>query len=245
MKTIKYFLLLSIMLSGALALISQSAEGTVHMHTIYVNDGSTWKGEIINWTPEVTTIRLLSGVEMPISANVIRRVVSVETSVEPVREYVFKDRGVYHVSTTGASVGPSLGLSVTHAAGYRFTTAFSIGGGIGIESFDLGSGIQIVPVFTEVRGFLMKKSFSPYYAARIGHGSTLVNSETNVTESKGGVMYHVEFGYRFGGKRPVSYFAGLAMHWQRAQYLYDWQWETFFYDRVTHRRTELRFGVIF
>jgi hypothetical protein len=246
MKTIRCVLLAACFLAGLSGLMSQTNVDPVHLHTIYATDGSVWKGEIINWDPEFTTLRLLSGVEVEFGTSEIRRVVSIsKNGSKEKKESAFKDRGLYNVSTMGVSAGPRFGLTATHAIGYRFSHVISLGGGIGIESFDLGSGNEIVPVFAEARGFLLKKNISPYYAVRVGHGFAPLNSEANVTEARGGAMIHTELGYRFGGRRAANFFAGVAMHWQNAQYLNEWPWESIFYDRVTYRRTELRFGVIF
>jgi len=245
-------LLLALFTVGLVADVNaQGSENPVHSHTLYTYDGSVLKGEIVQWTTDTVTLRLFSGVEMKVGALQIRRITSRSSRsaagmlVRAEKAYGFKESGIYNVSTLGISTGPFLGANASHATGYRFAHWFGLGGGIGIASYDLGSGNQMLPVFVETRGFMLKKNFSPYYAIRVGHGFALTSDQSDISEAKGGSLFHAELGYRFGGSRAVNFLAGLGMHWQKAQYRQEWPWESVFLDRVTYRRTELRLGVIF
>lgn len=224
----------------------------MHTHNVYRSDGSILKGEITEWTADYLMLRLLSGLEIKIEAGEVHKVVSRNIrraaymrSGHVRREYLFKDEGLYHVTTGAFSTGPYAALGLTHAVGYRWSRLLSAGGGVGVESYDLGSGNQIVPVFAEMRGFFMNQNISPYYALRAGYGFALRNSESNVSSTRGGRMLGFELGYRFGGTRAMNFFTGVGMHFQNATYVYEWPWEERFTDKVRHRRTELRIGVIF
>lgn len=229
---------------------AQTDSEVVHTHTLYRVDGSVLKGELQEWTTDYVSIKLFSGVTIRVETDAVRKVISRSNGNSTQgsgfeRPYRFKAQGVYNVTTVGISAGPYFAAGATHAIGHRFSRLFSVGGGAGIESFDMGSGNEIVPVFAEVRGFLLERNFSPYYAVRLGHGFALRNTETNVEAAKGGTMMHAELGYRFGATRQVNFLLGLGIHLQKAEYTYTLPWESAFTDRITYRRTELRFGVIF
>ncbi len=254
MKAFKYTLLFSLFCSASIVNGQISVEETLplYTHTIYRIDGSVLKGEITEWNVEFISMRMLSGLEIKIDAELVRKVVSrnVPKSVNGrrggiERTYSFKEEGIYHVTTAAMSAGPAAGVGITHAVGYRFSRLLGLGAGIGAEAYEVGSGNQIVPLFLEARGFFMKQKISPYYALRAGYGFSLTNSETNITETKGGRMFGAELGYRFGGARFVNFFAGVGVHFQKATYKYEWPWEEAFTDVVDHRRTELKIGVIF
>lgn len=245
-------LLICICCAGCLTAFGQSGEAPVYAHTLYRSNGSVLKGEITEWTPDYVTFRLLTGVTLRIDNEDIRKIVSRNIpkqvhgesgNLRP--EYRLAEKGMYHVTTIAASGGPYGTLGATHAVGYRFSRVFGIAGGAGIESFDVGSGNGIVPVFAEARGYLMKRNISPYYAVRGGYGFATTSGETGVSETRGGALCSVELGYRFSASRSVNFFAGVGMHLQRAEYRYEFPWEWSTHDRITYRRTELRFGVMF
>lgn len=252
MKTLKFTLLFCLTVSG---LYSQTPVENdtmpVFTHTVYQMDGSVLKGAITEWHDDYITLRLMSGVEIKISTGHIRKIVAQTQSpakkYRGIRErsYGFKEEGIYHVTTTAFSAGPAAGIGLTHAVGYRFSRLLGVGAGIGAESFEIGEGNQIVPLFVEARGFFMKQNISPYYALRAGYGFALKSSETNITEAQGGRMFGAELGYRFGGVRAVNFFAGVGVHFQKATYVYEWPWEGTFRDELDYRRTELKIGVIF
>ena len=250
----KLFVILALFLPVFAAVTySQSAEETapVYTHTVYRHDGSVLKGEITEWNTQYMKLKLLSGLEIVLTADEVQKVVSknvprtktARTSVA--REYKFKDEGLYHVTSTSFSAGPFWGVGITHAVGYRFSRPLSVGAGIGAETFDIGSGKQMIPVFAEVRGFLMKQNISPYYAVRAGYGFAFMNEEENVTSAKGGRMLSAELGYRFTGDRAFNVFAGVGVHFQKATYTYQWPWSERITDEISHQRTELKVGVIF
>ncbi|HLF63263.1 MAG TPA: hypothetical protein VI603_05910 [Saprospiraceae bacterium] len=227
-------------------------DSPIYSHTVYRLDGSILKGEITEWNTEYIRLKLLSGIEITLPSEEVRKVISRNVPKPTVRTrgtveklYQFKDEGIYHVTTTAFSAGPYAGLGVTHTVGYRFSRLFGMGVGTGAESFDIGSGNQIVPLFAEARGFFMAQNISPYYAVRAGYGFSLKNTENNITKTRGGMTFGAELGYRFGATRAVNFFTGVGVHFQKATYWYEWPWEGRFTDEVKYRRTELKFGVIF
>jgi hypothetical protein len=223
-----------------------------HYHTVYQVRGTILRGEITEWNIDYVRLRLLSDVEVTIPSTQIKRITSHKTPVRTVlirdrseKRYEMKEKGVYQAATLVASAGPAAGVGLTHAVGYRFSRMISAGGGIGVESYEVGSGNIIFPVFAEFRGFVLPSRFSPYYAVRAGYGFASKNSETSITEAKGGTMIGAEFGYRFGASKNLNVFAGVGVHIQKATYRYDLPWEERFTDHMDFRRTELKLGVLF
>jgi hypothetical protein len=242
------FAFCSISIQGQSAVDSTT---TLYTHTVYQSDGSILTGEITAWTSDYIRLRLRSGLEIELKTADVKKVISDDLPHKSRkaprldRSYEFKENGVYHVSTGVFSAGPGAGLGITHAVGYRFSRLLGIGAGTGIETYEVGSGNQFIPLFAEARGFFLAENISPYYALRAGYGFGLKNPDTNVTKSSGGAAFSAELGYRFGGSKGVNFFTGVGVHFQKAEYNYQWPWEERVKDAVRHRRTEIKFGVIF
>lgn len=224
-----------------------------YTHKVFHVDGSVLKCSVLEWTQEYVRLRLSDGQEITIDSDEVLKIVALDKPIEAVtpekqkvsRPYSFREKGIYHVTTTAFSAGPNAGAGINHAVGYRFSRLLGIGGGLGVESYDLGSGSQIIPFFAEARGFFSAQGISPYYAVRTGYGVALKNEAGNIVNAKGGMLFSGELGYRFGGARAVNFFFGMGVHFQKATYQYEWPWEVSVTDEVKHRRTELKFGIIF
>ncbi len=252
MKTV-FFVTVALMVFGCISLNGQSSKDVqAYTHTVYKTDGSILTGEITSWSQSYSSLKLRSGLEIQLSTGEIKKIISDDLPGRGEKErrastrtYQFKERGIYHVSTGVFSAGPGAGLGVSHAVGFRFSRLLGVGAGTGIESYDVGSGNQIVPIFAEARGFFMAQNISPYYALRAGYGFALKNPDANNTKASGGGTFSAELGYRFGGAKGVNFFTGVGVHFQKAEYHYVWPWDERFNDRVRHRRTEIKLGVIF
>jgi hypothetical protein len=233
-------------------LAAQTSMVGLHTHTVYRMDGSVLKGEIVEWTNDSITFRLLNGVTVHLDQENVRKVVSRKMS-RPDRKvrggdggmYPLKEEGMYNVTTIGMSGRRGAGIGLTHAVGHQFSRLFGVGGGIGIETFDIELGMEMVPVFVEVRGYLTERSVSPYYAVRTGYGFAIKPDDQWVQDADGGMLFQAELGYRFSASRAVNFFAGIGIHLQRAEYRYLFPWEFETHDRLTFRRTELKIGVMF
>ena len=253
MKTLLTYIVLGLISAVAHSQISSpESNQPVHYHTVYTTNGSVLKGEITEWNVDFITLRLLSDVEITIDAGKIRKIISRETPVRTVivhaereKKYQFREEGMYHVAGFAFSAGPAPGIGMSHVVGYRFSRLLGAGIGTGVESFDVGSGNAVVPVFAEVRGFFLPMRMSPYFMVKAGYGIALKNDETNITKATGGKMLGIGLGYRFGASETFNFFAGAGFHFQDVSYDWQWSWGERVTDNIHYRRTELKLGVMF
>jgi hypothetical protein len=138
------------------------------------------------------------------------------------------------------------GLSATYSAGHRFSRWLGVGAGTGITGINLGWGQNIIPLFVEARGFLLKKKVTPYYAVRFGYGFALTNFGYDITEATGGYLFNPEVGVRFGGGRTVSFYTGVGLHIQKATFTTESSFrQEIFVENYKYKRLEFKFGLTF
>jgi hypothetical protein len=250
-------LLAAILLSSIpLCMLGQEDGAWVpRQYVVYMTNGSVLRGEVEEWNADYILL-YLSGSETSLrlaTADVVRIISRSGSGTmrrsgfkKPLEKtYEFPSEGIYHVTTMALSAGPSAGLGVTHVVGHRFSTIFGLGAGTGVETFAIGSGRQFVPVFGEARGYMLKQRISPYYAVRAGYGFALRDRNAIFEKVRGGASLGAELGYRFGGTRPINFFAGAGFHLQKSTNWLAWPWQETIVDRIWYRRTELRFGLTF
>lgn len=209
--------------------------------------GSVWKGTILTWdTAGVVEFQSLSGIKRTFQEEQIRSVKQkILNKSRNERPYNFPDEGVYNVLDAGISAGDDIYLGLTYAVGHRFSRWLSVGGGAGYESFQVGEKRTIIPLFTEVRGFLREAHVSPYYAMRLGYGIALKDDQSDLTKARGGIMINPQMGVRFSGNENLNLFAGFGIHIQKAEYIIDWGGGERVVDRYWYRRAEIKFGMMF
>ena len=130
--------------------------------------------------------------------------------------------------------------------GYRFNRKLGVGMGVGIESNDFTTTRNIVPIYAEVRGFMLPKRISPYYAFKLGYGFALKDESRFVTDAAGGLYLSPEIGVRFGAGE-VCFYMGLEYKMQNATFTSD----GFDFggaritEKISYRRMEMRTGLLF
>lgn len=263
-KTIIALVLGMLTLTGQL--LAQT-DTTLISDVIRLRDGSQLKGKITRWDfDRGLELKLLTGSEVVIPKKEIRKV-KTEVVVKPVipasdfyprkpigpKPYQFRENGLYHNASAFIHTSSrAVGAGISYAAGYRFNKYLGLGGGIGFETNEFGEGRNIIPIFAEVRGFLLSKKISPYYAIKAGYGAALRNEEFSLIGVEGGLYLSPEIGVRFGGGSAVSYFVGLEYKLLNATYTYTWApWSGRWFppegyvDNVHYRRIEIRTGLLF
>lgn len=120
-----------------------------------------------------------------------------------------KSSGYYNISDLGLLMGndgvySTVTISAQTVSGYRFNEHWSLGLGVGIESFS----VPLAPVFIEGRYYLLKKRFTPFIALQGGYGVPLENYIGNDGKriNRGGVMFNPMVGI----KHQVSKNIGLT-----------------------------------
>lgn len=255
----KILLLLACIFLFAMDLSSQKESEEKLVDIVWLKDGSKLIGTIIKWNLETgMDFQLSTGAQIEIPVSQIEKVTQ-DTGFTPggsmehpayyqgSRPYRFKETGWYN--NFSAFLNPSYmgGAGVHHAVGYRFNRLVGVGLGFGIESNDFTSYRNIMPVYAELRGFMIPKKISPYYALKLGYGFGLKDEPNGTIGAKGGVHFSPELGIRFGAG-DVSYYAGLEYKFQNATFVWDgWDWtgQTRITDKVSYRRVEFRTGLLF
>ena len=236
---------------GMLVSCDLAAQEVSTIDIIRTNGGSVWKGRILSYeVGGMVEFETLHGMRIsfpePAVARVKQKLIVVGGSAGR-KPYAFKEQGIYHAVSVGISLADEApGIGMTYALGHRFNRWIGVGGGFGIQNFDLSEGLNVVPVFAEARGFLTETRVSPYYAVRVGYGFAVTNPKFDMVRSKGGAMFNPELGVRFGGGSAVSYYMGLGVHLQRATYDYEWPFsEVRRSDKYLFKRWEVKMGITF
>jgi hypothetical protein len=249
-----FILIICILFSGHIQVVFGQKDSDL-VDIVWLRDGSRLSGTILRWELESgIEFQLATGATMIIPKKQILKVFqqmplySSEAQPEqqsvPHREYAFRERGWYHSCSGFINAFGLGGAGFHYSTGFRFKRTLSAGLGIGYESNDLSNYRDIVPLFAEVRGFLLPKRITPYYALKAGHGFAILNTTYGDIDAKGGIHLAAELGVRFGG-RHVHYFAGAEYKIQDASYQSQWWWEGSSTDHISYRRLELRTGILF
>jgi hypothetical protein len=175
----------------------------------YLYDGSFIKGKMIAVTPDsLVKIRLSNGTEIELPDSLIwqqRRSQSDELLLRDGRKLLKK--GVYasigfHTLTAKRSLNyfnndkVRWGLGGHYSAGYRFSPALAVGGGVGLDAHEF----MLMPVFVEIQGCLVRK-----------------NKSGNQTLWFGGA--------RLKRKIPLCYQLQLGWNLPVEEYFRDWEFE--------------------
>lgn len=222
---------------------------------VWLKDGSRLSGSILRWDLDRgLELKLASGAVMSIPKKDIRHVFQqvqqgTEDSLVPIatlhrdQPYAFKEHGLYHTASAFFHVSEFGGIGVQYSIGHRFNHRFGVGMGIGYESNEINAGRNLMPIFGELRGYLLQKKFSPYYALKVGHSIAFDNEEEFQETGKGGVYFAPEIGMRFGSSK-INFYLGAEYKYQQATYEVSWL-DYSYADKITYKRLEVRTGIVF
>ncbi len=240
---------------------SQEAETEKLVDVVYLKDGSRLIGTILKWDLERgMEFQLSTGAIILIPKLDIKNVAQnsavkaeqvdinvAEPTVRTPKVYSFREKGWYHTTSGFLNFSFQGGAGVHHAMGYRFNRLLGVGLGTGIETHDFDFKRNFIPVYAEVRGFLLPKKITPYYALKIGYGFALRDEINGTIAAKGGFHFSPEAGVRFGASE-VSYYLGLEYKLQNGSFTwngFDWSGNTTITDHISYRRVEIRTGLMF
>ena len=215
---------------------------------VKLKNGHELKGEIVEYYPNDRLVfKFTSGLLTTIPIDQVEKTFQKSVKNKNVEsELLFKERGMYHVTTVGASFNRTGGYSLTHAIGYRFNRLLSVGLGGGLENYEDGEGKRIVPLFLETRSFLLNKKVTPYASFRAGYGWGLENEELFITNASGGLHLSPEIGYRLGGASTVNVFIGVSMKYQAASFEYNFPWDgSRLVEDLKYKRYMVHLGIVF
>jgi len=228
---------------------------------IYLNDGSIFKGEIIEYTIEEVRLKLReSSLTIEIEREKILDIVHVNnyddflTKYDKIHfPYEFKDRGFYQTlsfkfmpETSGRLTNLNLGIGLNYSLGYQLNRGFGLGVGFGFDSYTFSDKLVIFPVFLEARGYLLPSRISPMYKLAFGYGFALKNQELDIVETQQGLLFHPAFGFRFDSSSENNLILDLGVKYQQITYTYYTEWNRIFTDElVQYVRLVLRAELIF
>lgn len=255
------FFILFCLLSGTV--FSQDDDTTIIKRNdiIYLKDGSRLSGRILSWELDKgMQFELSTGATIYIEKDDIEKV-DQDTESDDIsnyrfrrerkpsepKPYAFRETGWYQNTSGFFNISILGGAGIHHAMGYRFNRFFGVGLGMGIETNDFTAFRKLLPVFAEVRGFLLPKKISPYYAIKVGYAFGLRDELNGTMGAKGGIHFSPELGVRFGAG-DVNYYLGLEYKLQNATFTWngwDWSGGTIVTDHISYRRIELRTGLLF
>jgi len=253
---------------GAFAQMEKK-EAPKYIDVVKLRGGVEFRGKITKYLHNVfVVLKLADGQEYTFNMKDVKRITQEplnEAAANVVRlkvkEYKFKEKGWYGSVNLGALGGSAagewssnrlVGLDLSIAGGFQFNRWLGVGLGVGANSYYPNSGEGIFPFFVEARGYLKEANISPYYAVSTGYGFSLYNNSSEVIESKGGVMVHPAFGFRFGGSSNMTFTLDFGLRLQKANYTrpnWNWRWQEVIEDTIEHKmffkRFNFRVGVLF
>lgn len=234
MKQIISFCLLLI------SLLSFSQEETV-VEVIHLGNGSTLKGTIIDQDEDgFVTIKIVGGNELtyPLSdvkaieyenpkAVIIPRTRARSVAYMRPPPHVPETDRTYQYLIFGWPAGFSNsgwrpGFSTHYVLGKQKSQYFSLGGGIGIDFYDLlDNGYGAFLFYVDYRGYLKKDASSTWYwKADLGYGHPIAISNwwRQVEGTRGGIYLSPAIGYRFGSRNKAHFFMEYGLSFLQMEY---------------------------
>ncbi|MCB0653654.1 MAG: hypothetical protein KDC85_20420 [Saprospiraceae bacterium] len=219
-----------------------NAQSEENIATIYLNNGEVYKGNMVDYRKgEYLVLKRLNGTLDTIPDNDIQRIEQIQMDIKPVkkasvqkrvpqvvqkpapkkkRKYLFRETGWYNATGFSGFGGRSgsylkMGIGISTTTGYMFNRMVGIGLGIGKDNYSSRQGEGLFPVYGEVRGYLKKKSNTPFYAIKAGYGMAFANEKFGITQAEGGLMLNPSVGYRFGGDKTGNIYFEMGYKFQK------------------------------
>lgn len=218
---------------------------------VYLHNGSMVRGEVIERiTDSHVKIQTVDGSLWVFQMDEVKEITSVDKfraqrSIEPSK------KGFYSLTDVGAIAGRSthgngVAASLQTVGGYRFNEHLSVGGGAGLENFEVG----LAPIFGEGRFYLLKRNFSPFIALQGGYSVPINNYEdyNGNWVQKGGVMMNANLGVRNYLSNNVALVISAGFRHQQSSTTTTYWWFTEGDSAVTkhiYNRIVFRIGVMF
>lgn len=253
MKNILIVLIISLLQTVAFA--QEKAPLSITKDIVYLKDGSTLRGTIIEQTPnDYVKIGIAGGSVVEISMSEVKRIKADKGN------YVFnadgsnsKSKGFYtgyNVQTMFGSQGDFefeqrlvFGAGIQYSLGYQFNKYASLGGGFGLQLYDKIFG----DIFVQARGFLPLGKISPTIAMDAGYGVPLILSGVgnNATQQKGGVSMRPSIGLRIATRNRADILLDAGYQFQHFTSKSNWGWGSTDEFNVWYKRLSFRVGWVF
>ncbi len=212
---------------------------------IYLKNGSILQGKLLAYSVKDSVTFTLNG-SQPITfpVSLIKKIKMGDGNKNTVATYQFRENACYaRTQISSLYRKDNSGLSVSQAFGYQYRSWLAIGAGIGIDNYYKEEGNDLMPVFIEMRSYLLKQNASPYVALRYGYSFAFADEEIGQVEAKGDYFWNPVIGYRLGSGRPYfDIFCGAKF--QHASYKSRDGWSEFTYE-LNYRRYDFGLALTF
>jgi len=185
---------------------------------IYLRNGSILVGKVIQYDPEDSVIlKIQDGNTMTFPSTMVKKV-KMESKDETLKVYTFRQNTFYTRSQLSVLYKKeNHGISLSQSFGFQFDHWLAAGAGIGLDNYQIAQGYNLMPVFIEIRSFLLKQNLTPYFSFRAGYGFAFADEDAGQTIAKGSFFINPTLGYRLSGGRPyIDIFCGAKF--QQASY---------------------------
>lgn len=252
--TCSKFSFVCLLLLFSTSLTSQTEKGECE-DVVYLKGGSVLRGIILDYNADSSLVMTSwSGARLQFPAIAVKRIEQKckgdkhSKASFSQRPYSFKERGWYHATRVAVLAGASgTGLGLQHSTGFKLNRLLGVGLGLGLENFGPYDGVtETYPIFVELRGYLMPKKITPFYALGAGLGLSKKYSESSTWDGgretwKGGWMAQGQIGYRIGNNTFVH--LGIRLQHKTRNWVNDW-WGIRGTDKILHKRLEMGIGLL-
>lgn len=223
------FLLFSFLLLPAIL----QAQVPDRMDILYLEGGSTLKGQILEWSGDSLTIRLAEGLEMRIATRSVARVEH-KADVKSLRIKNERRSSAYATAGLGLAINSQrTSLMLDASGGYRFNPRLALGLGAGVSQYDF-NGEVFYPLFMEWRALWSERVRSPYTVLRGGvtavswDGGDGFFGTQELRDYSTPLMLQFALGWRFWQGEKAHLAGEIGYLHQRSDYRY-----TIFFDNDT------------
>ncbi len=217
-------------------------------HTITLKDGSVYQGVIKQYVEgEKLILQLGPNIIKTIKDKDIKMLIQdgavAQTSGSnqvtlstPHKAYQFQEKGLYFESNAQLMLGSSAffstaengtrinkidpGIGAQLIGGYQVNRFIGVGAGIGLDYYYLNSGETLMPVFADVRGYLLKRNVSPMYKLQAGYGIAFLDEDRGMESATGGMMWYPAIGVRLGASKSANFMLDFGVKIQKADYVF-------------------------
>jgi len=252
MKNILMLLIISLL---SVTAFSQEATPAKTKDLVYLKDGSTLRGTIIEQVPdEYLKIGIAGGTVVELRMSEVKRIKTDKGN------YAFnpdgsnsKVKGFYTGYNLQGMLGQAgrtefeqrlvVGVGIQYSLGHQFNEYVSLGGGFGLQLYDKVFG----DVFVQGRGFLPMGKITPTLALDAGYGVPLVLSgiNNNATQQKGGLSMRPSLGLRIATRNRADILLDVGYQFQHFESTNNWGWGSIDEFDVWYKRMSFRIGWLF
>jgi hypothetical protein len=218
---------------------------------LYLNDGSIIRGTVIEYiVDDHVKIMTIDEQLFTYTSDKVREVTFDQTSTTVASKHKAtpQSKGYYNLTGIGLLFGQNVNqtkasMSLQMINGYQVNKHWSVGLGLGIESFDY----LHIPTFADVRYQFSDRSTSPFFAFQSGYCWPLFNGQNDFEQLHGGPMAGVEFGIRNYYSDKAALVMSFGYRYQRLRNdTQQWWEEGFSTTRIDHlNRIAVRFALLF